>query len=168
MIQIAILGRGGQGVVKASQLLAKAAFYDNKQSQASPFFGTERRGSPAFAYVRIDDKAIRTKEHVYNADYLIILDSTLFGDKNQEIEEINARKIIINSHKNFPNAMSFDATEIAKEFPQALNTVMIAAFCALTGTVSKQALIEACDIFAGAKEINEKIIDKVFVRCKTK
>lgn len=166
MIQIAILGRGGQGVVKASQLLAKAAFYDSKQSQASPFFGTERRGSPAFSFVRIDNKEIRTREHIHNPDYLIVLDSTLIGDKNPEIMEINAKKTFINSHKNFPNAMSFDASDIAREFPQALNTVMVAAFCALTNTVSKQALKEACDIFASAKEINEKIIDKVFVTCK--
>lgn len=161
MLQIAIYGRGGQGVVKASQLLSQAAFNDGRYSQAFPFFGTERRGSPVYSYVRIDKKEIKIREHIYEADYLIILDSTLFNTNN-----IKAKKIVINSNKSFPNSISFDASEIAKDFPQALNTVMIAAFCALTGIISKEALIKACEIFSSLREKNIEIIKKVFGKCQ--
>ena len=46
MIQIRIHGRGGQGVVTAAELIAIAAFFDNRQSQAFPSFGVERTGAP--------------------------------------------------------------------------------------------------------------------------
>ena len=166
MIQIAILGRGGQGAVKASQLLAKAAFYQGFQSQAFPFFGTERRGSPSYAFVRIDKNLIRTREHIHDADYLIVLDSSLIGNKEQEVTELKAKKILLNSDKKFTNAINFNAAEIAKEFPQAVNTVMVAAFCGLSGMIKKENLIEACDIFPVAvREANKKIIERVFSSC---
>ncbi|MBA3047664.1 2-oxoacid:acceptor oxidoreductase family protein [Patescibacteria group bacterium] len=77
MFQIRIHGRGGQGVVTAAELIAIAAFNDGKQAQAFPSFGVERTGAPIEAYARIDDKPIRTREHVYKPNVLIIQDSTL-------------------------------------------------------------------------------------------
>ncbi|EQD27801.1 pyruvate/ketoisovalerate oxidoreductase, gamma subunit [mine drainage metagenome] len=46
MIEIRFHGRGGQGAVVASELLAQAAFLDGKEPQSFPFFGVsgaERR-----------------------------------------------------------------------------------------------------------------------------
>jgi len=61
MIEIRIHGRGGQGNVAAAELLSIAAFKDGKFAQAFPSFGAERIGAPVQAFVRIDDKKIRTR-----------------------------------------------------------------------------------------------------------
>lgn len=46
MIEIRIHGRGGQGAVIASEVLASAFFKEGKFVQAFPAFGVERRGPP--------------------------------------------------------------------------------------------------------------------------
>jgi 2-oxoacid:acceptor oxidoreductase gamma subunit (pyruvate/2-ketoisovalerate family) len=51
-------GRGGQGAVIASKILAQAVFEEEKFVQAFPSFGVERRGAPVTAFLRIDDKRI--------------------------------------------------------------------------------------------------------------
>ncbi len=74
MIEIRIHGRGGQGNVAAAELLSIAAFKDGKFAQAFPSFGAERIGAPVMAFVRIDDKKIRTREEVKTPDYIIVQD----------------------------------------------------------------------------------------------
>ena len=56
--EIRLHGRGGQGAVTSTQVLAIAAFHDGKYSQAFPNFGVERTGAPVESYVRIDEKPI--------------------------------------------------------------------------------------------------------------
>ena len=79
MIEIRIHGRGGQGNVAAAELLAVAAFKDGKFAQAFPAFGAERVGAPVQAFVRIDEKKIRTRDEVRAPDYLIVQDYYLIG-----------------------------------------------------------------------------------------
>lgn len=140
MKQIMVYGRGGQGVVTAAEILAVAAFKDNKFSQAFPSFGVERRGTPVQAFCKIDDKFIKSREQVYEPDYIIILDSTLFGT----IEIKDNTKVIINSEKDYgkKNIYSIDATKMAIEILKVpiVNTAMLGAFCA-TGEVSINSLI---------------------------
>ena len=54
MKEIKIFGRGGQGAVMASQILATAAFFQGYWAQTFPQYGAERRGAPVIAYVRLD------------------------------------------------------------------------------------------------------------------
>ena len=82
MFQIRIHGRGGQGVVSASELIAIAAFEEGKFSQSFPSFGSERMGAPVQAFARIDDKRITLREPVMDPDLLIIQDPTLFNAVN--------------------------------------------------------------------------------------
>src|SRR5436309_15319548 len=77
MFQVRFPGRGGQGVVTAAELLASAAFGEDRYAQAFPSFGSERMGAPVMAFCRIDDKPIRTHEPVTEPDALIIQDPTL-------------------------------------------------------------------------------------------
>ncbi len=77
VVGIRIHGRGGQGGVTASRLLATAAYYDGKFSQAIPMYGTERRGAPVTAYVRIDDVRVRERELVHTPDIVMVLDPLL-------------------------------------------------------------------------------------------
>jgi pyruvate ferredoxin oxidoreductase gamma subunit len=77
VVGIRIHGRGGQGAVTASRLLATAAYYDGMFSQAIPMYGTERRGAPVTAYVRVDDVRVRERELVHNPDIVMVLDPLL-------------------------------------------------------------------------------------------
>src|SRR4030042_7192990 len=79
MVEIRFHGRGGQGAVKGSDILAIAAFKEGKEVQSFPFFGVERRGAPVTAYTRISTEEIRIHSYIYEPDILVVLDSTLIG-----------------------------------------------------------------------------------------
>jgi 2-oxoacid:acceptor oxidoreductase gamma subunit (pyruvate/2-ketoisovalerate family) len=55
MRELRIHGRGGQGAVIASKVLAVAVFREGRWVQSFPAFGVERRGAPVTAFLRIDD-----------------------------------------------------------------------------------------------------------------
>ena len=73
-------GRGGQGVVTASELLAGAALSEGKYLQAFPEFGPERMGAPIRAFTRLSDEQIEIHSHVYTPDIVVVLDPTLLGN----------------------------------------------------------------------------------------
>ncbi len=79
MVEVRIHGRGGQGVVTASDLVAIAAFAEGRHAQAFPSFGSERTGAPVVAYCRVRDTEIRTREPVLRPDLVIVQDPTLLG-----------------------------------------------------------------------------------------
>ena len=77
MIEIRFHGRGGQGAVIASEILASALYSEGKHVQAFPTFGVERRGAPVAAFLRIDSRPIRLRCQVDEPDHVVILDPTL-------------------------------------------------------------------------------------------
>jgi 2-oxoacid:acceptor oxidoreductase gamma subunit (pyruvate/2-ketoisovalerate family) len=77
MIEIRFHGRGGQGTVVASILLAKAFFRAGYYVQTFPVFGVERRGAPVEAYLRLDSEKILIRSHVYTPDHLMVQDLQL-------------------------------------------------------------------------------------------
>lgn len=153
MIEIRIHGRGGQGNVAAAELLSIAAFKDGKYAQAFPSFGAERIGAPVQAFVRIDDKKVRTREDVRTPDYLIVQDYFLI----ETVPVLEGLKpdglILVNSDdppeklniKTTATVETIPATEIALEIigRPIPNAVMIGAFCSITGLVSLGAVQEA-------------------------
>lgn len=164
-ISIVFHGRGGQGAVKASQILALAASLEGKYVQAFPNFGIERQGAPLEAYCRISDKKIFARNAVEEPDYAVILDESLLN-----IKKIEAKKIILNSEDKKEN--SFDATKLALEIlgKNIVNTSMLAAFCYYTKLVSKENLLLALREFFYGKilEKNIEIINKTFERLNKK
>ncbi len=77
LIEIMWLGRGGQGGVTASRILALASFLEGKYATAFPLFGAERRGAPIKAFTRISNNQIYIHSLIYKADYVVILDQRL-------------------------------------------------------------------------------------------
>ena len=77
MLEIRFHGRGGQGAVVASEMLASMFFESGKYAQAFPAFGVERRGAPVLAFTRIDDDPIEIHYNVYQPDHVIVLDETI-------------------------------------------------------------------------------------------
>lgn len=120
-------GRGGQGVVLASEVLAEAAYLQGYRGVTSaPTFGPERRGAPLTASTRIDDEPIRTFSQIALADIVIVLDELLFGSVDIGAGLRNGGILIVNSARppeNFrlpdkpaARTASVDAAAIAREF----------------------------------------------------
>jgi pyruvate ferredoxin oxidoreductase gamma subunit len=152
--EIRLHGRGGQGAVTAAELIAVAAFYDGKFSQAFPNFGVERRGAPVMAYVRISDEPIRLREQIYSPDYVIIQDSTLVNTDPSILQGIeNSEGVLINSeHADWPaiknkNVYAVHATKIALEKigKPFINTPLVGAFAAMSALVSLESLKKAVE-----------------------
>jgi pyruvate ferredoxin oxidoreductase gamma subunit len=71
-------GRGGQGAVTSSKILADAAFRSGFAGvTAAPTFGAERRGAPITASTRLDDEPIRVYSQVTAPDVVVVLDESL-------------------------------------------------------------------------------------------
>ncbi|MDH7512328.1 MAG: 2-oxoacid:acceptor oxidoreductase family protein [Clostridiales bacterium] len=99
MVEIRFHGRGGQGTVVASKVLADALAKEGNYVQAYPEFGVERRGAPVFAFIRIDDKPIYDKSRIYEPDHVVVVDPTLVEaiDVTEGLKDGGV--IIINSDK---------------------------------------------------------------------
>lgn len=80
MLEIRFHGRGGQGTVVATIMLAKAFFQAGYQVQTFPFFGVERRGAPVEAYVRVDGEKILLRTNVTTPDHVVVQDPTLLAN----------------------------------------------------------------------------------------
>ncbi|MFA5076054.1 MAG: pyruvate ferredoxin oxidoreductase subunit gamma [Patescibacteria group bacterium] len=161
MIEVRLHGRGGQGVVTAAELIAIAAFHQNKYAQAFPFFGVERQGAPVEAYCRISDQPISLRSQIYQPDFLIIQDPSLISDprtlngiKQQAIVIINSEKELnnLNLSKNI-KVFTIPATSLALEIlgKPIINTALLGAFAAATNLISLKALEQAI-----SEKFNEK------------
>jgi pyruvate ferredoxin oxidoreductase gamma subunit len=79
LIEIRWHGRGGQGAVTASKLLAEAALGSGQYFQAFPDYGPERMGAPIRAFTRLSAQPIRIHSAVETPDVVVVLDPTLLG-----------------------------------------------------------------------------------------
>jgi pyruvate ferredoxin oxidoreductase gamma subunit len=79
LVEIRWHGRGGQGIVSVSRLLAEAALLDNKYVQSFPEFGPERSGAPVRGFTRISDEPISIHSQIYNPNIVVVVDPTLIS-----------------------------------------------------------------------------------------
>ena len=165
MVEIRFHGRGGQGAVIASKILASALFKEGKYAQAFPAFGGERRGAPVMAFTRFDKKTITRRSMVYEPDHVVILDEPIL-----EVVDVTAGLkengwILINSPKlpsAFPQLGKFrvatvDANRIAADnglgsvTSPVVNTVILGAFAKITRLVGLKAVVEGIKEYVPGK-----------------
>ncbi|MGQ9471236.1 MAG: 2-oxoacid:acceptor oxidoreductase family protein [Candidatus Aminicenantales bacterium] len=157
MMEIRFHGRGGQGTVVASKILADALAKEGNYVQAYPEFGVERRGAPVYAFIRIDDKPIHDKSRIYTPDHVVVVDPTLV----EAIDVTEGLKlggiIIINSDRkpdDFPFPSNFrvatiNATEIAVKHrlgtlaTPIVNTAIVGAVIKILGICRIDSLVAA-------------------------
>jgi pyruvate ferredoxin oxidoreductase gamma subunit len=168
IFEIRIHGRGGQGSVTAAELIAQAAFYEGRYSQAFPNFGVERRGAPVEAFARISDHPIRLRAQVYAPDFVIVQDPTLLN----AVDVFSGLKagggVLINSeHVDLggvptKNCHIIPVTKLAIEIlgrPVA-NTGLLAAFAKITGLIKFDSLERAVrEQFADKPDLIDKNIE---------
>ncbi len=157
MLEIRFHGRGGQGTVVASILLAKAYFKAGYYVQSFPLFGVERRGAPVEAYLRLDQQKVLIRSNVYAPDHVIVQDVNL-------LENVDVTKglkpqgwILINTGQPPENLQPLcgyrlahvDATRIALQHDLGtrtqpmINTAMLGAFARLMGEPPMDMISEA-------------------------
>ena len=100
MKEIRFHGRGGQGVVKSAQIIVQTVVESGLYGQFIPFFGVERKGSPVFGFLRIDNSDIKVKCQVYNPEVLMIFDDTLLKMPQTFAGLEDNAIVIINTTKN--------------------------------------------------------------------
>jgi len=155
MIEIRFHGRGGQGAVVASQILASALFKEGKYVQSFPTFGVERRGAPVAAFIRVDDEPILLRCEVYNPDYAVVLDPTLIAAIDITTGLKRDGWVLINtdrSPKEFRldgyRVATVDANHIAVKYRLGsptnpiVNTAILGAFARMSGLVKLETLLE--------------------------
>jgi 2-oxoacid:acceptor oxidoreductase gamma subunit (pyruvate/2-ketoisovalerate family) len=158
MRELRIHGRGGQGAVIASKVLAVALFREGRQVQSFPAFGVERRGAPVTAFLRVADEPIRLRCEIQEPDDLIILDPTLIGALDVTAGLVEGGGILISSERSPRDhaalcarfrVATVDAGRIASEHgigsrtQPIVNTAILGAFAAWSGLVSLDAVCEA-------------------------
>jgi pyruvate ferredoxin oxidoreductase gamma subunit len=80
-LQIIISGRGGQGAQLAGNLLAMAFFAEGREVQCFATYGGARRGTPVSSFIRVDERPIRVRCDIEQADALLCFDASLLGGK---------------------------------------------------------------------------------------
>jgi pyruvate ferredoxin oxidoreductase gamma subunit len=155
-------------VVTAAELLASAAFGEDRHAQAFPSFGSERMGAPVMSFCRIDDKPIRTHEPVTEPDALIIQDPTLLHQADLFAGLGPGGYMLVNSTRGFGElgmdefvrgfhrdrllvvpASSLAMAHLGRPLPGA---ALLGGFAALTWAVSLDSVLAA---------INERFAGKV-------
>jgi len=178
--EIVFHGRGGQGAVTSSQILAIAAFYDGKYSQSFPNFGVERSGAPVESYTRISNNFINLRQHVYNPTYVLVLDSSLINTVDVTKGLQRGGMIIVNTNKKAEElelkgdfkVKTIDITRIAVEVigKPFVNIASLGALSEFTKIVSVDAIKKAIDEKMGNRgkiaELNKAAVQKVAECCK--
>jgi pyruvate ferredoxin oxidoreductase gamma subunit len=153
LLEVRWHGRGGQGAVTASTILAEASSYEGLYVQAFPEFGPERRGAPVKAYTRISRTPIRSRAPIANPDIVVVLDPSLSptyylqGLKSDGFLVINsklpARDIV--SKLGVSRVVVVDATGIALRTIRApiVNVAMLGALARVVNIVSLESIARA-------------------------
>jgi pyruvate ferredoxin oxidoreductase gamma subunit len=150
--EIRLHGRGGQGVVTASELLSVAAFNEGRYAQAFPSFGSERTGAPVAAFCRIDDRRIRLREPVRRPDAVIVQDATLLRHVDVFAGLAPGGLVLLNTgldtFDGIPPGVRthlVPATQLALEHigRPVPNAPLLGAFAAASGQVALESVVRA-------------------------
>ena len=105
-IEIRWHGRGGQGAVTASKLLAEAALSEGFYIQAFPEYGAERMGAPVRSFNRISSKEIDIHCQISEPDIVMVLDETLLETIDIAAGIKNDGSIIVNTSRDSGEILS--------------------------------------------------------------
>ncbi|HPU49746.1 MAG TPA: 2-oxoacid:acceptor oxidoreductase family protein [Syntrophomonadaceae bacterium] len=159
LVRIALAGEGGQGVQSVAEILAEAAYNENKQAIYIPNFGLEQRGGVSIAFIQVSDSRIGAPKF-NKADVVIAMShravarTATYSDKNTlfvyddgfdvDPEDLpkEAKQII---------AMPAINTANNELHPRVFNIIIMGAVIGLTNVVSFEAAKEALEHKLGSK-----------------
>jgi 2-oxoacid:acceptor oxidoreductase gamma subunit (pyruvate/2-ketoisovalerate family) len=173
MHEIRLVGRGGQGVVTAGDLLGKAAVLEGRYAQSIPTFGPERRGALSQCTLRISADEILLKCSSTSPSILLVLDPTIWHHFNVMLGLKEGGTLIFNAAESpaeldaairegrhgyrLPvedfRLFAVDATGIALEVlgRPITNTSMMGALAGATGVLSMDSVAQVLEERFGKK-----------------
>lgn len=95
--EIRLVGRGGQGVVTAGELLGRAVVDEGRHAQSLPTFGPERRGALSTATLRVSPEQILLKCTSARPDVVLVIDPTIWHHANVLLGVREGATLIFNS-----------------------------------------------------------------------
>lgn len=175
MIEIRFQGRGGQGVVVASEILSRACFDEGRYPQCFSVFGGERRGAPVASFIRISDEKIYLKCDIDRPGHLVFFDGSLFDEKRLSEQIALGGVLLLNTDEVCQFGALGDLTvgqinalEISKNngLGSIVNTAILGAYVRLTQIVDLESVLRVIEKtvpaateqnVAAAKEAYEKL-----------
>ncbi len=164
--EIRICGFGGQGVITAAVILGKAAaVYDGLIACQTQSYGPEARGGAARSEVVIANEPIGYPG-VHIADVLVAMSQEAFTRYGHEVRPNSI--VIIDPDTVFSCDVPYTvypvrSTKIAEELGNVVvaNIVMLGALTALSGVVSREAILAAtlASVPARFKELNRSALE---------
>ena len=176
MHKIIIAGFGGQGVVLAGNILARAAILENKHVTGMVAYGAEMRGGTAYSTVIISDQEIASPV-VENPNIGIILNQPSLDKFEEDIEKngtlvINSSLIERDVKRDDLKLIKIDSTKIADELGniRVTNIVTLGALIKKTAMLKMESIEKAIEeLFSEKKpeliEINKKALQKGAEQC---
>ena len=156
--QIVIAGFGGQGIVLAGNIIARACVMEDKHVAGMVSYGVEMRGGTANATVVISDNEIASP-FVDKPDVAIILNQPSLDKFENKIAKngiviLNSSMITRNVERTDLDVVNVNAAEIATWLgnTKVANIVALGAFIAKTGILKLDSI--------------EKSIEELFVKKK--
>ncbi len=147
-------GRGGQGAVTASKILAEAGRFEDKYFLGLPDYGAERAGAAMRSFTTVSTKPIRALCEIAEPDAVVVLDSTLLDEVNVVSGLKEDGVLLVNSTESPANIRSklgykgkiyaVDATSISiKNLGKSIpNIPMLGALARAVEVVSKENLLK--------------------------
>jgi 2-oxoacid:acceptor oxidoreductase gamma subunit (pyruvate/2-ketoisovalerate family) len=153
VIEIKFCGRGGQGAVIASQILAKVFFLMGHYPQCFSVFGGERRGAPVASFLRVDDKKIFLKCEILQPDQIIFLAPDLV-DENEILSVLKPGGLILINNSLTANDFSslrkfklalIDTLSVTEEvgMGSTINTAILGAYARASNAIPMDFLEKA-------------------------
>lgn len=144
-MKILFVGEGGQGVQVVAEILAKAAFRENKKALYIPNFGVEQRGGVSLAFVVIDTKPV-VYPKFEKADILAILSDRSWERVKNYVDE--KTKVIFGPaviRKGLPEVQRGIHLRGVNFLARAWNILVLGKVNQVGNLVSLKNLIEAMD-----------------------
>jgi len=172
VVEIRWHGRGGQGVVTASQLVAETALQEGKYFQAFPEYGPERMGAPIRAFTRLSRSPISQHCQITEPDVVVVLDPTLLGAVDVTDGLKNGGVLVVNtslSPAELRSKLGYDKGEVyavdasrialdtvGRNIP---NTPMLGALLRVTEVVDKESMIREMRNHLSGRGLSPKVVE---------
>ncbi|HAM59419.1 MAG: hypothetical protein A2X51_09575 [Candidatus Rokubacteria bacterium GWC2_70_24] len=164
-IEVALHGRGGQGVKTAGDLVVYALSAAGYRVNGQPLYGGERMGAPVMYFIRFKRSAtpIDDRSLVRQPQVMLIFDATMLAATPRMVASLDPGGVLlVNSRKTAEElallgrrVATVRASQIAKECGLVrgsvpiVGPVMVGAFARLTGLVSLPTLEQCVEKVTG-------------------